>query len=216
MSSSSLSPTLPSHDDKITLQVGERRFITRSRTLTEGSGFFSSLLSGPWWNDVQDDGAYFIDADGDIFSHILRYLRNRVFPLFCSAPSGYDYALYHAVWEQARRFGIPELESWIADHRYLRLIRHVVLAEKLPNLDAVAKTVDAGVEIDYHPVWKVLKVYMCPRKIPVHRGRPDLCGKACREARGEADDEFEEEGSWEIVAATRKTTFYPEEYDARA
>ncbi|MCJ1239675.1 hypothetical protein MMC14_007673 [Varicellaria rhodocarpa] len=214
MSSSSLSPTLPSYNDKITLQVGERRFITRTRTLTEGSGFFSSLLSSPLRNDVQDDGAYFFDADGDTFLHILRYLRNNIFPLFYSAPSGYDYALYYAVLEQARYFEIPELESWIADHGYLRVIRHTVSAEELPNLDAVANPVDADMEIEYHPVWKVVKVYVCPRRIPVHRGRPDACGKACGEARGEADDKFEEEGSWKVVAVKKKTMFHPEEYDA--
>lgn len=66
---------------QVVLQVGERRFVTTSDTLIQGSGFLRSLFSGRWDN-AQDDGSHFVDADGDLFVHVLRYLRRGVFPLF--------------------------------------------------------------------------------------------------------------------------------------
>lgn len=60
----------PVESNQITLQVGERRFLTTRQTLTEGSGFFFSLLSGRWDN-AQSDGFYFVDADPESFEYIL-------------------------------------------------------------------------------------------------------------------------------------------------
>lgn len=64
--------------DFITLQVGERRFVTYPSTLAAESSYFTSLLSDRW----RRDGTYFIDADGDLFTYILRYLRSGVLPVF--------------------------------------------------------------------------------------------------------------------------------------
>ena len=57
----------------ITLPVGERRFVTTAETMTQDSGFFAALFSGRWDN-AQADGSYFIDADPQLFGHIMRYL----------------------------------------------------------------------------------------------------------------------------------------------
>src|SRR3954471_305451 len=90
-------------DSQITLQVGERRFVTTRETLTAESRFFASLLSGRWGNALAD-GSYFIDADPSLFEHILRYLRRRVLPLFYDKAKGHDYALYLALLEEAKYF----------------------------------------------------------------------------------------------------------------
>jgi len=58
-------------DRQITLQVGERQFFTTREALIAESSFFASLLSGRWDN-AQEDGSYFIDADPNIFEHVLR------------------------------------------------------------------------------------------------------------------------------------------------
>lgn len=65
----------------ITLQVGERRFITTAETMTQESAFFAALFSGRRDN-AEADGSYFIDADPDLFEHILRYLRRGCFLSF--------------------------------------------------------------------------------------------------------------------------------------
>jgi hypothetical protein len=61
--------------------------------LIEESTYFESLLSGRW-NTAREDGSYFVDADPDLFVHILRYLRRRVLPVFYNLQKGHDYALY--------------------------------------------------------------------------------------------------------------------------
>lgn len=54
-------------DVRITLQVGDRRFVTMRDTLTSESASFASLLSGGWGAGRLgyrlEDGSYFIDAD---------------------------------------------------------------------------------------------------------------------------------------------------------
>jgi BTB/POZ domain-containing protein KCTD9 len=63
----------------ITLQVGERWFVTTAETITHERIFFAALFSGRWDN-VEADGSDFIDADPELFEHILRYLRRGVLP----------------------------------------------------------------------------------------------------------------------------------------
>ncbi len=87
----------------ITLQVGERQFITMAETMTQESAFFAALLSERWDN-ADADGSYFIDADPDLFEHILRYLRRGVFPIFYDNVKGHNHALYLALLQEANIF----------------------------------------------------------------------------------------------------------------
>lgn len=59
---------------------------------------------------MQRDGSYLIDADGDIFQHVLR-LRHGTMPIFYNDVKGHEYALYAAVLEQARYFGVEPLRK---------------------------------------------------------------------------------------------------------
>jgi BTB/POZ domain-containing protein KCTD9 len=86
---------------RIDLQVGERRFTTLASTLSDGSSFFASLLSDRWPESRSDDGSYFVDADPDLFVHILRYLRRGVPPVLYNKCQGFDYGLYRALQEEA-------------------------------------------------------------------------------------------------------------------
>jgi BTB/POZ domain-containing protein KCTD9 len=92
-------------------QVGERLFVTTRETLTRKSGFFASMLSGRWDN-TQADGSYFIDADPQLFEHILRYPRRGVLPVFYDNLRGHNHALYRALLEEARYFQTGQLENW--------------------------------------------------------------------------------------------------------
>jgi len=42
--------------------------------MRQESAFFAALFSGRWDN-ADADGFFFIDADPDLFEHILRYVR---------------------------------------------------------------------------------------------------------------------------------------------
>jgi hypothetical protein len=72
---------------RVTLQVGERRFVTTLQTLEKSGGFAS--LSRRWVNR-QEENSYFVDADPTIFEHILRYLRRGVLVIFYDKAKGHD------------------------------------------------------------------------------------------------------------------------------
>jgi phytoene desaturase (3,4-didehydrolycopene-forming) len=114
-------PDPPIHkppNDPIRLQVGERSFTTTRSTLAEESAYFASLLSGRW-ETARADGSYFVDADPDLFVHILRYLRRGVLPVFYDVQKGHDEALYDALLKEVSFLGIAALESYLENRTYL-------------------------------------------------------------------------------------------------
>ena len=92
--------------------------------------FFEELLRTA---KDQSNVSVFIDADENTFQHVLRYLRDRVLPLFWDRKKGHDYALYLAVWSQAKRFRIVDLEKWIEDQDYLQVIKTYYSAEEMED-----------------------------------------------------------------------------------
>jgi hypothetical protein len=59
---------------------------------------------------------------------------------------------------------------------------------------------------DSYVVARTRKIYICPRKIHVHRGDPSRCGMACDKARGEKD-EYEAEPYLEMVSVKKEIEF---------
>lgn len=59
------------------LNVGGHKFETTKSTLSNVSVFFSSLLSGRYFSLKDENGAYFIDRNGEYFAPILYYMRTR-------------------------------------------------------------------------------------------------------------------------------------------
>ena len=195
----------------IKLQVGERHFQTTPETLLNGSDYFASLLSGRW--DVNtatatEDRSYFIDFNGDVFAHILDYLRDGIFPLFYELHSGHNHALYAKLLVQARYFQIEPLVTWLQDEKYLKVVKreHEILeAEGIESLRMILRNWSHADKIKYFPQRVKEMVYVCPRSISVHRGNPKKCGAACIRARGEAEDIYEEEEVLNIVAVKMET-----------
>ena len=78
----------------VNLNVGGRHFTTSLSTLTKEPG---SLLEAMFRGDkpisMDQDGRYFIDADPDVFTHILNYLRVDLLPPADKALSVYKHAL---------------------------------------------------------------------------------------------------------------------------
>ncbi|KAK8217963.1 hypothetical protein IWZ01DRAFT_537631 [Phyllosticta capitalensis] len=118
-------------DGPITLQVCTRRFVTTRDTLRSGSSYFDALLSSRWAHNAQSDGSFFVDADPDLFAHILRFLRRGVYPVFFDVEKGHDYALYTALHEEARFFGIDNLFKWLEGKRYMKVVKVQASVERI-------------------------------------------------------------------------------------
>ncbi|KAG6129674.1 hypothetical protein E4U38_004968 [Claviceps purpurea] len=131
-SDTAASDTGASHT-RIKLLVGERTFITTRDTLIRESQFFSRHFSGPWAEPPQD-GIYFVDADPALFEHILRYLRQSVFPLFYRQSIGHNLGLYAALRKEAEFFQIQRLHIWLSEGRYLDAV-HEKKGWKVVNMD---------------------------------------------------------------------------------
>jgi hypothetical protein len=72
----------------------------------------------------QSDGSYFIDADPELFEHLLRFMRRpSVFPLFYNTIQGFDYGLYSRLQEEANYFQIDTLYEWIKEKQYLLAVK---------------------------------------------------------------------------------------------
>ena len=191
---------------RIHLQVGERRFIT-STDILKGSGFFAAFTAERWESQTEEDGSYFVDADPEIFAHILRYLRHDILPIFYDREKGHDYPLYLAVEQQAEYFVIPRLLNWLRQKRYLSAITIDTSAELLTNEYDISGPKTADTVIEYHPAWKTDRVYVCPRGISSHRGNPRACGRQCRNAQGEGEAEYVQELVLTTLAIRRRTIF---------
>jgi hypothetical protein len=159
-------------------RIGEQRFVTTAETITLESGFFVTLLSGRRV-DAQTDSSYFIDADPELFEHIMRYLRCRVLPIFYDNIKGHDYALYLALLEKAKYFQIPRLENWLKDKGYLQVMQIRYSAGELEGTLTLSVARSTDEQLEYYPIWQTRKVYVCPRGISFHRGEPSTCGRLC-------------------------------------
>jgi hypothetical protein len=108
----------------VTLNVSGRKYITRPSTLST-SPYFTALLAR--WDsstDLQDDGSYFIDADPDVFEHILAFMRRpSKFPLYWTHEHGFDYALYNKVEVEADFFLLHGLRDWVSGAKYKEAVR---------------------------------------------------------------------------------------------
>lgn len=88
LASTSTYPTVMS------LDIGGRIFKVSKMTPME-SGLFRIQLSERFTWTPHSDGTYFVDADPDLFEHLLRFMRRpETFPVFYTAANGLDYDLY--------------------------------------------------------------------------------------------------------------------------
>ncbi|OOF94197.1 hypothetical protein ASPCADRAFT_36969, partial [Aspergillus carbonarius ITEM 5010] len=167
------------------------------------STFFTSLLSSRWISNALPDGGYFIDADPILFEHILRYLRRGIYPLFYSPDKGHDYALYAALLEEARYFGICRLQTWLEEKRYRNAVEVRTWTETIDDGDT--RPVNEWVEV--YPKWGINKIYVCPRGITVHRGWPAACGRQCHNARDGGEYQYDEEPVVKLFVVHKEVRF---------
>jgi hypothetical protein len=97
------------------------------------SPYFRNLLAR--WDDCsdrQEDGSYFIDADPDVFQHVLSFMRRpSKFPLFWTKERSFDYTLYNRLEAEADYFLLHDLRDWLRKKRYLDAVKITFEAKSL-------------------------------------------------------------------------------------
>ena len=100
------------YPETIPLDVGGRKFKVAADVLTAESGFFRRQLSDRFTWAPEPDGSYFLDADPDLFEHLLAFMRRpEVFPLFYAKTDGFNYNLYNRLEAKANYFQIDTLHA---------------------------------------------------------------------------------------------------------
>ncbi|KAI0160449.1 hypothetical protein GGR57DRAFT_455422 [Xylariaceae sp. FL1272] len=207
--------------DIISIQVGGREFMTTRDTLTHESVYFSVILSEPpqsygWVKFSEQPQPYYhyiIDSDPGLFADVLSYLRTGVFPLyFDQSTKTFDYAKYIGLLGVARVFRIKNLEEWIQKQGYLEAmkIQHSIDTYEEPQQAAIPKTHKMDEQLDFSFVSRAKRTYLCPRRIPVHNGQPDKCGRQCKNAQGDTDREYEETRELTTIVVKTQYVFNPE------
>lgn len=147
----------------IRLQVGEKVFTTTYHTLCKESTYFQTQLTS---------GSYFLDADPELFSYILRYLRHGIYPVAFSRSSGHDYATYLGIERLATELRIKRLTKWLIDKQYESAVKCTVSFERMkPSVfnwlsDALPPRLYLSTDhVDFLPdsdgrVWEVKKRFM--------------------------------------------------------
>lgn len=112
--------------ERVTLLIGETTFTTTRTTLVP-----SAVLTRLTTLHSPDEGSYFVDADPGLFSHILRYLRTGMYPLFYDSTNGHDEPQYLALLNQARFYEIGKLEDWLTSKEYLNVVQRRTWAKSM-------------------------------------------------------------------------------------
>ena len=94
----------------IKLNVGGSSFHTSSSTLEWiPNTFFTTLLNGKLPSEKDENGAYFIDRDPDLFKIILQYLRTKQFSLLENDGSRINRRLVSELLHECEFYGISPL-----------------------------------------------------------------------------------------------------------
>lgn len=145
-------------------------------------------------------------------------MRHGIFPVFYDGATkgGHDFARYVAVLEQAQFFGVEPLRVWLEGRKYLAAVKvervgRVVEVEVDGSVvgGLTKEVVGGNVAVEQHVGFVTRKVYVCPRDIGVHRGDRNACGRDCRRAQGDADDEYEDEAVVKVFEVRKTTTLDP-------
>ena len=178
--------TSPDQDTNIViLNVGGRKFHTIRETL-ESSKWLKSMAD--CWQDNlirQSDGSIFVDADPEVFEHVLNFMRRpQTFPLFWSKEKGFDLAMYNKLAAEADYFLLHDLRDWIRAGTFTDAIKTNIIVqtqtlwpERSPDpedrYDSNTNTVEV-VHIRSQLVdAKVPKRYFCPSGFEDHYHRYD-------------------------------------------
>lgn len=166
--------------ERITLLVGETTFHTTLTTILP-----SAVLTRLTTLHSPAKGPYFIDADPELFVHVLRYLRTGMFPLFYSPDTGHDEPRYAALLNQARFYEIPKLEDWLTSKTYQECAQRRTWARSMTLCgEAQIEHLEELTHLKNETL-TILKVkqsqqkcFRCPTSNWKHDGRKTICIRA--------------------------------------
>lgn len=171
-------------DGLIYLSVRGQTFVTVAETLQE-SEYLQRLTS------QSIDKRCFVDADPELFKHILRYLRDGQYPLFYETNSGFDYGKYHDLLLESKQLKIQKLVDWIEQEKFKEVVKVSFQTYKMMDVVDSFYMNEYMQELNQKYIQEPCSVqlvastkrrYVCPREIPVHRELSD-CGRKCLKAR---------------------------------
>ncbi|KAJ4368384.1 hypothetical protein N0V83_006741 [Neocucurbitaria cava] len=193
----------------MTLNIGGRKFTVERETLRNESGLFRLQLSNQYTWSPEADKSYFMEADPDLFAHLLRFMRRpAVFPLFYNSATGFDYDLYNRLEKEAEYFQIGVLHTWIKEKKYLQAVKVHTGNPRIRDLNMVHPIMLPANRSDtWYVIQHTRKVYLCPRQIAIHRGHPDMCGAACHRAQAMNEVVYEDEPFFQVVSVEKEIMF---------
>ena len=69
------------------------------------------------------------------------------------------------------------------------------------------ETTETDLEIECYPPWKTEKVYICPRGIESHQGKPQNFGRQCQNAKGVEGNTYVEHGVLKVLTVWKRIVF---------
>jgi hypothetical protein len=218
-SSGTVAPgTTQTNSNQIVLDVSGRKFRTTRATL-QSCDYFQALLTR-WSDNVQPDGSYYVDADPDIFEHVLNFIRRpQTFPLFWDRETGFDHMLYLKLQAEADFFCLHDLRDWIRAKKYLDAVEVTVCCKaKVADRGRLSRTFSSPPnDVDAEPPKSVLDLEIIPVETKwVNRAKvwvsgcvhtdPSVCD--CRDE----DPMAVEDAHWEdragVVISTWKEVYF--------
>jgi hypothetical protein len=117
---------------RITVNVSGRQYQAAKATLIASPYFLNLLERWDACADLASDGSYTIDADPNVFEHVLCFMRRPSnYPLFWTKEKGFDYVLYNKLEAEADFFLLHNLRDWIRQERYKDAVKTVVEVKKI-------------------------------------------------------------------------------------
>lgn len=196
---------------QITIQISDTLFTIRTSTIKKYCRVLSNQFCSGRWNAgaVQNrDGVYIMEGNADMFTYLYDYMVYDNFPLFYEYHKGFDYAKYARLLAEAQYWQVDGVTAWINEKKF-----ETAVEIKVTSIDSdgmVDRTLSAGVFHEFHPRVDIDKVYICPRRIPVHRGDKGRCSIACMNARGDDDDRYEEYEKLKTMRIEKKVIVHNE------
>ena len=165
----------------LTIKVGEREFFTTRETLSK-SRYLTGVLGGGRPRKGQQDQPVRIDRDGDMFEHILRYLRTDKAPLFYDHMTKFDEVLYDRLRTESDFYGCYDLSEYLQGKKYrdaVNVCQYMDIVndheQSLSRAHPLCPPLERGCQTVVHACYVSEKLYECPYDILQHMDQRSPC-----------------------------------------
>ncbi|MBE3041622.1 hypothetical protein IMZ48_03385 [Candidatus Bathyarchaeota archaeon] len=217
-------PTATSKAEIVYLKVGQTTYSIQHET----------LFKFEYFNDITPPcDILILDANEEVFPHIIAYLRRGTYPLVIDAKGRHDIPTYLAILEEAKCLQLKRLAEWLEKGRYVEAARvectTTILEEgdlgtcKLGRTEALEtaitsdnptsddttsdNTIKSTISEECFPAWGKKLVYRCPRE--KHNGNRVGCGRKCYNALGGEAGNYDEAPMFRVVEVKKELVVDP-------